>query len=101
MKKYLFILFTLLPFIAEARGSREMHDQQRKQEKIIQKAYRNGHVTENEYRKLMEEQSIIKKTIELAERDGFWTPDEKKRVSTKLNRAEKRLKRYKNNHEIY
>jgi hypothetical protein len=49
----------------------------------------------------MEEQSIIKKTIELAERDGFWTPDEKKKVSMKLNRAEKRLKRYKNNHEIY
>jgi ATP-dependent protease HslVU (ClpYQ) ATPase subunit len=91
----------LLPFIAEAKGSREMHDQQRRQEKIIQKAYRNGHVTENEYRKLMEEQSIIKKTIELAERDGFWTPDEKKKVSMKLNRAEKRLKRYKNNHEIY
>jgi ATP-dependent protease HslVU (ClpYQ) ATPase subunit len=91
----------LLPFIAEAKGSREMHDQQRRQEKIIQKAYRNGHVTENEYRKLMEEQSIIKKTIELAERDGFWTPDEKKKVSMKLNRAEKRLKLYKNNHEIY
>lgn len=36
----------LLPFISEAKGSREMRDQQKRQEKIIPKAYRSGQVTE-------------------------------------------------------
>ncbi|QLH44287.1 MAG: hypothetical protein HWD58_00810 [Bacteroidota bacterium] len=99
MKKWILAIFLMAPLMTEARSGRNYSGEQRKQEKLIQQAYRKGKVTETEYRKLMEEQDIIKRAIELAQRDGFWTPDEKKRVAGKLNRAEKRLRRYKTNWE--
>lgn len=100
MKKILFVSLLLLQagtLLADA-GSKLMRMQQR-QEKIIRSAYKRQQVTENEYRKLMDEQRTIKRYIQLADADHYWNRAEIKRVSGKLDRAESRLKRYKHNWE--
>ena len=81
--------------------AQNFHKQQKSQEKLIKAAYKKGKVTEMEFEKLMKEQDIIKLTIEKYEADDIWTPSEKNRIHDKLQRAEKRLRRYKTNGEIY
>ena len=74
---------------------------QKKQEKAIKAAYKKKKVTELEYNKLIREQEIIKETIEKYEADDDFSAKEKNAVHGKLQRAEKRLKKYKTNGEIY
>ncbi len=100
MKKVIFISLLIcqaFALFADA-GSKLIRTQQR-QEKIIRSAYKRQQVTENEYRKLMDEQRVIKHYIHLADADHYWNRAEIKRVSGKLDRAESRLKRYKHNWE--
>ena len=49
----------------------------------------------------MREQYIIEETIDKYYTDDVLTPAEKNRLYDKLERAEKRLKRYKRNGEVY
>ena len=93
----------LLPFslTAWARGEHNLMNQQKKQEKIIRSALRRKKITQIEFDKLMHEQKSVIKAIELADLDKVWSSRELNYVKGKLDRAEKRLIRYKNNSEIY
>ena len=75
--------------------------EQKKQEKVIKQAYKNKKVSELEYNKLMNEQEIIKETMAKYAADDVWTAKEKNAIHSKLERAEKRLLKYKTNNEIY
>ena len=75
--------------------------QQQSQERTIKAAYKKGRVTANEYEKLMREQEIIRETIRKYSYDGIWTEHEKIVVHDKLVRAQKRLRRYRTNGEVY
>ncbi len=100
MKK-IFILIIILfqANILFANNGDKLVRQQQRQEKTIRSAYKRNKITENEYRKLMDEQRTIKRYIDIADADNYWNRAEIQRVSGKLNRAEGRLKRYKTNWE--
>ena len=74
---------------------------QKSQEKTIKSAYKSGKITEREYYKLLDEQELIKEAIARFEADDIWTPHEKNTMHDKLVRAEKRLRRYRTNGEVY
>ena len=74
---------------------------QKEQEKTIKSAYKAKKITQNEYEKLIDEQQVIKNTIEKYELDGELDSHEKNVIHDKLIRAQNRLKRYKTNGEIY
>jgi septal ring factor EnvC (AmiA/AmiB activator) len=82
-------------------GAQNFKATQRSQEKTIKAAHKCGKVTQREYEKLIEEQELIKAAIEKYEADRILTPHEKNVIHDKLVRAEKRLRRYKTNGEIY
>ncbi len=82
-------------------GAQNFNAMQQSQEKIIKAAYKKKKVTELEYGKLMREQEIIKQTIYKYEADKLLDSHEKNVIQDKLDRAEKRLKRYKTNSERY
>lgn len=100
MKKlYIFLIVVLgLSFNA---GAQNFKAKQKSQERTIKAAYKSGKVTEREYYKLMDEQEAIKSAIEKYQADDIWTPHEKNVIHDKLVRAEKRLRRYKTNGEVY
>ncbi|KXK44149.1 MAG: hypothetical protein UZ11_BCD004000303 [Bacteroidetes bacterium OLB11] len=72
---------------------------QSKQERAIMQAYKRHKISDNEYRKLMNEQIAIKRYINAANADRYWSPAEINRVEGKLDRASQRMKRYKTNWE--
>jgi len=80
---------------------KDFKEKQRKQEKVIEQAYKKKKITELEYNKLMREQELIKETMEKFEADDVWTSKEKNAMHSKLERAEKRMSKYKTNNEIY
>lgn len=102
MKKlfFLVILFLGMGFglTAEAQNFKS---KQKSQEKTIKSAYKSGKITEREYYKLLDEQELIKEAIARFEADDIWTPHEKNTMHDKLVRAEKRLRRYRTNGEVY
>ena len=101
MKKILLFVLMIGCVQVYARGEKDLKNQQRKQEKIIESARKRNQISENEYRKLLNEQHVIKQTIRKYEVDQYWTPHELNVVKGKLDRAENRLRRYKNNGEVY
>jgi len=101
--KTLFTLFILsltlgLGLTAYAQNFRS---KQKSQERIIKSAYKHGKITEREYYKLIDEQAAIEEAIAKYEADKILTPHEKNVLHDKLVRAEKRLRRYKTNGEVY
>lgn len=74
---------------------------QKAQERTIEAARKRGRITPKEYAKLMREQDIIRETILKAQADGVVTPKEKNHIHDKLERAERRLRRYRTNNEVY
>lgn len=100
MRKTLFLVLLLLG-VSQLSYSQNFRAQQKSQEKAIKAAYKKGRVTQVEYDKLMREQYIIKETIEKYYADDYLEPSEKNRLHDKLERAERRLSRYKRNGEIY
>jgi len=84
-----------------AAGAQNFRAQQQSQERTIKAAYKKGKVTPNEYEKLMREQDIIREAIRKYSYDGIWTEHEKNVVHDKLARAQKRLRRYRTNGEVY
>jgi hypothetical protein len=100
MKKIAFILlFTFgITCLSQAQNFRS---RQRSQEKLIKTAYKKGRVTELEYEKLMKEQYVIGETMDRFYADNYLSPAEKNKLHDKLERADKRLRRYKRNGEVY
>lgn len=96
-----FIILAIVFCGAIPVAAQHFSSQQQGQERLIKSAQKRGRITAKEYDKLMNEQATIRRTIAEAEADGTWTPREKNAVAGKLNRAEKRLRRYKNNREVY
>ena len=88
------LIITLCTFTVSAQ---DFKAQQRSQEKTIKAAHKQKKITDLEYEKLMEEQEVIKTTIEKYEADGVLDPHEKNVIHDKLDRAKKRLQRYKTN----
>lgn len=100
MKKVFLLLvlsFQMLLVFAHERPA--MVERQRKQESVIENAYKNGQLTENEYKKLMKEQQYIKEAIATNDLDNHWTMLEHNMMINKLNHAEKRIRNYLRNTE--
>ena len=102
MKQILLIFPVMLLFSSlSANAQEDVRVLHRKLKTEIEKSYKSKAITENEYNKMMEEYSVISKTVEIAMVDGFLSPDEKNKILGKINRSKKRLIRYKNNNEVY
>lgn len=101
MKKHLLLLLLFVFGISFSLYAQNFKAKQRSQERIIKAAYKKGKITEREYYKLMKEQDQIKYAIYKYEADDYWTPHEKNVVHEKLVRAERRLRNYQTNSEIY
>ena len=102
MKKLYFIFLVLIGlFLVLPAEAQNFKAKQQAQERTIRVAYKRGKITEREYQKLLDEQTSIKIAIEKYEYDRVWTPHEKNVVHDKLVRAEKRLRRYRTNGEVY
>lgn len=102
MKKLYFIFLVLIGlFLVTPAEAQNFKAKQQAQERTIRVAHKKGKITDREYEKLMDEQMAIKMAIEKYEYDEIWTPHEKNVVHDKLVRAEKRLRRYRTNGEIY
>jgi len=102
MKKLYFLLVVFLSLgLSFQSHAQNFKGKQKSQERTIKSAYKSGKITEREYDKLMGEQESIKSAIAKYEADDIWTPHEKNVIHDKLVRAEKRLRRYKTNGEIY
>lgn len=96
------VLLIVMLFAGTATFAQEdLKARQKKQERAIETAYKKKKVTELEYNKLMREQEIIKEAIKEYEADDDFSAKEKNAVYGKLQRAEKRLKKYKTNSEVY
>jgi hypothetical protein len=101
MKKLLLIPMLLLCMNVMASDAGELKSKQKKQENLIERQYKRKKITFKEYSKLMKEQESIQTAIKKYDLDGVWTPHELNVVHSKLERAEKRLQRYKQNDEVY
>ena len=102
MKKLYFLTLLIAGLVCSLSvQAQSFKSKQRSQEKIIKAAFKSGKVTEREYYKLMDEQEAIKEAIARYNADDIWTPHEKNVIHDKLVRAEKRLRRYKTNGEVY
>lgn len=95
------LLLTLIIATAYAGQTQDFEKRQKAQKAAIEAAYKKKQVTEKEYYKLLNEQDIIKRAIDNAKADDIMTPQEKNAIHAKLERAERRLRRYKNNREVY
>lgn len=95
MKKILFALALILPAISSSAHERpQFVERQQKQELVIETAYQNGRLTENEYKKLMKEQKFIKASIETSDLDNHWSVLEHNIVVEKLQRVDKKIRKY-------
>ncbi len=92
------LLFTALALPVQAQNFKA---KLKEQEKAIKYAYKKKKITKLEYEKLMKEQEIIKNVLADYNIDGVLTSKEKNAIHGKLLRAQKRLRRYKNNSEVY
>lgn len=101
--KYIFsfLILTLVSLQSWAHDGDKLIRMQKKQERIIERAYKKGDITRREYQKLLSEQKTIKRYIDLADMDNYWSSAELNRINGKLQRAQERLKRYENNSEVY
>lgn len=100
MKKLTFTFLFVFLFAAGTFAQNFKADL-RKLDGQIEADYKNKKLSENEYRKLKNEQEIIKLAIEKAMADDTMTPDEKNKIHSKIIRSKKRLAKYKTNREIY
>ncbi|MBZ4188353.1 hypothetical protein [Niabella beijingensis] len=100
MLKRNFLLLSLL-CMAGWLQAQDLERQQQKQAVSIESAFKKKRITEREYYKLQEEQETIVKAIERAKADDYMSAREKNEIYGKLQRAEKRLRKYKTNKEQY
>ncbi|GAB3428928.1 hypothetical protein [Niabella aquatica] len=97
------LLLTILLAISPAAFlcAQNFKKQQKQQRAAIEAAYKKKRVTQREYYKLIAEQESIAHAIEKAEADGYMDPREKNSIYGKIQRAEKRLRKYRTNREVY
>jgi DNA polymerase II small subunit/DNA polymerase delta subunit B len=95
--KHLIITLVLLMSCCASAFSQNFKSDLRKLDAQVETAYKSKKLSENEYRKLKNEQEIIK----LATADDYMSPDEKNKIHSKIIRSKKRLAKYKTNREIY
>ncbi len=100
MKKLILLLLVVFG-ISQISFAQDFRARQKSQVKVIKTAYKKGRITQTEYDKLMREQYVIEETIDKYNADGYLDASEKNKIHDKLVRAEKRLRRYKHNGEIY
>lgn len=96
---FLVFVFTICPVMF--LNAQNFRAQQRQQRAAIQSAYKKRRITQKEYYKLMNEQEAIAYAIAKAGADGYIDAREKNSINGKLQRADKRLFKYKTNREIY
>lgn len=102
MAKRMILITTAILILAQTSlYAQDFKAEQKKQQKVIEQAYKKKKVSELEYNKLMNEQEVIKETIAKFEADDVLTAKEKNAIHAKLERAEKRLRKYKTNNEVY
>lgn len=101
MRKVITLLCLLLMGFCLQANAQALERKQRAQEAAVKLAFRKKQVTPKEYDKLLEEQGVIRKTIERAKADGSMSSREQNDIYGKLQRAEKRLRKYKTNREVY
>jgi cell division protein FtsL len=99
--KYLIITLVLLISCCTNAFSQNFKSDLRKLDAQVETAYKSKKLSENEYRKLKNEQEIIKLAIGKAAADDYMSPDEKNKIHSKIIRSKKRLAKYKTNREIY
>lgn len=102
MKKfYLITVVIVAAFFSVSANAQNFKAKQKSQERTIKAAFKSGKITEREYYKLLDEQQLIREAIEKYEDDEKWTPHEKNVIHSKLVKAEKRLRKYQTNGEVY
>ncbi|WP_018628339.1 hypothetical protein [Niabella aurantiaca] len=101
MKRALLLVMLLLAGIATRVSAQGLQKMQQRQKAAIQSAFKKKQVTPKEYYKLQEEQKVIRKAMERAKADDYLSPKEQNDIYGKLQRAEKRLRKYKTNREVY
>ncbi len=102
MKKTLLVLILIINSVSLFAYDRAAFDkEQQRQENIIQLAFSNGNLTQNEYNKLIRQQEIIKEAIEDADLDHHWTKLEYDEVNSMLKKAAKKVNRYQRNREQF
>lgn len=79
MKRKIFMLMLIATSITLSATAQEkdLIARQKKQEKVIEQAYKKKKISELEYNKLMHEQEVIKQTIEKFAADDVWTAKKK------------------------
>ena len=95
------VITTIFLFGHSSAGAQHFKKQQQAQERTIKAAQRRHRISDLEYEKLMKEQYAIREAIARYAKDGIWTAREKNAVATRLERAGKRLHRYKTNGEVF
>lgn len=95
------LLLTAMFLLTIAAVAQNFKATQQGQEKVIKSAYKAKKITQLEYEKLIKEQEVIKQTMEKLAADGILDAKDKNTIQGKLDRAERRLKRYKTNNERY
>lgn len=99
-KRIVFILLAVCCLSLEL-AAQNFTKELKQQRANIEAAYKKKRLTEKEYNKLLAEQDVIKYAIEKYNSDGYFSPEEKNRIASKLQRATNRLRRYQNNNERY
>lgn len=96
-----FLLITLVLLTTYTASTQDFDKRLKAQKTAIETAYKKKQISEKEYYKLLNEQDIIKRTIDNAKADDIMTPKEKNAIHSKQERAEKRMRRYKTNREVF
>jgi hypothetical protein len=99
MKQFILSISILILSSSVVHAGEDFKKEQKRQERIINKIYKEYKITDREYTKLIREQAIIKYTIQKYEMDGSLSEHEERVIRQKLDRAERRLERYKTNSE--
>lgn len=99
--KILLIVIVLVISPATILYAQNFKAQQKRQRAAIESAYKKRRVTLREYRKLIDEQQSIAYAVARAGADGYMDAREKNSIYGKLQRAERRLQKYRTNREVY
>lgn len=92
------LIAVALPVMA---GAQNFKQRQQSLSAAIKQARQKKKITETEYYKLLREQEEIGTAIEKAEEDHYFSAKEKNAIHARLQRAERRLRKYKTNREVY
>ncbi len=90
MKRLIILLLLGTPLCSVAQDFNKRHQEQLAR---IEAAYSNKQLSEPTYTKLLNEQVNIQMAMDRFNADGILTPKEKRKLTTKQNKAQKRISR--------